>query len=213
MILHTFLDTCRDLVRGFMRKVARGINKLTHGQVSPTSITMIALVAHVPIAWLIAIDQNTAAAVLLVFFGLFDTLDGELARLQGKAGDAGMLLDAATDRIKEVFLYCGAAYVLVAQGRPYFAVWAVAACGASLAVSYVKAKGETAVAGQNLTNQQVNRLFQDGFLRYEIRMFILFVGLLSGRLGIALVAIAVFSTFTAFGRLYRITSHLNDVKS
>lgn len=213
MILNTFLDTCRDSVRHVMNRIARGINHLTHGQVSPTSITLIALVAHVPIAWLIAIDQNVAAAVLLVFFGLFDALDGALARLQGKAGDAGMLLDAVTDRIKEVFLYCGAAYVLVSQGRPYFAVWAVAACGASLAVSYVKAKGETAVAGRDLTNQQVNRLFQDGFLRYEIRMFILFVGLLTGWLGIALIVIAVFSSFTAVGRLYRIIRHLDAAKS
>lgn len=212
-VINDFLDGCRGVARGAMKAIARSINKVTKGQVSPTSITIIALVAHVPIAWLIGLEQNVLAGIMLVFFGLFDALDGELARLQGKAGNAGMLLDASTDRMKEVLLYCGAAYALVATGKAYFAVWAVAACGASLSVSYVKAKGETAVAGHNLTANEVNRLFQDGLLRYEIRMFLLVVGLLAGQLGIVLIIITVFSALTAFGRLIRIIRHLDDVQS
>lgn len=163
---------------------------------------------HLPIAYLIALQQYYWAAGLLVVFGLFDSLDGALARVQHKANPAGMLLDASTDRMKEVMLYSGAAYSMVAVGRPFMTTWAVIACGASLCVSYIKAKGETAVAGGKLTANEVNRLFQDGFARFEIRMFILIVGLLSGRVILAVIIIALISTYTAFERLIKISRKL-----
>lgn len=196
-----------------MRGIARGLNKLTNGQVSPTSITIIGFAAHVPIAWLIAQQQYPAAALLLVFFGLFDTLDGELARLQNKASSAGMLLDSTTDRMKEVLLYVGAGFALVTTGQPYFAVWAIAACGASLCVSYVNAWGEAVVSRAKLSKHQVNKSFRSGLLRFEIRMFLLVVGLLADRLSEVLVIIAVLSAFTAFQRLVSIIRHLDNAKA
>lgn len=206
------LDWLRDNVKNFMRRIARLLNTLSRGSISPNMITITGLLAHLPIAWLIAMQQNVLAAALLVIFGLFDTLDGELARLQKRASSAGMVLDASTDRFKEVLLYCGAAYAIIAYtNRPYLAVWAVAACGASLCVSYVKAKGETAVKDAHLSPNEINRLFGDGLLRFEVRMFILVVGLLVNSLVVAVVIIAVLSAFTAFGRLIRITKKLSDV--
>jgi CDP-diacylglycerol--glycerol-3-phosphate 3-phosphatidyltransferase len=207
--INAVLDAVRGLVRGVMRSVAKTLNRLTGGRLSPNAVTLIGLFMHVPIAWLIATRHNLWAAGLLVIFGLFDTLDGELARLQKRDSAAGMLLDASTDRMKEVLLYTGAAYSFVTLGRPYMAAWAVAACGASLCVSYVKAKGETAVAKSNLSVSEVNRMFQDGLLRLELRMFLLVIGLLSDRVILAVIVIALLSTFTAFERLIKITRRLN----
>ena len=211
--LNALLDGCRDAVRHVMRGIARGLNKLTRGQLSPTSITIIGFLAHIPIAWLIAERQYPLAAVLLVFFGLFDTLDGELARLQGKDSSAGMLLDSTTDRMKEVLLYVGAAFALVAEGRPYFAVWAVAACGASLCVSYVNAWGEAVASRSKLNKHELNKSFRSGLLRFEIRMFLLFVGLLADQLPAMLIVIALFSAYTAFQRLISIIRHLNNAEA
>ncbi len=206
--MNKVLDTIRDAVRSFMLILAKGINSVSRGHITPNMITITGLLAHVYIAFLIAQQSFVLAAVLLVIFGLFDALDGQLARLQKKAGSAGMVLDATTDRMKEVLLYTGAAYALIQMGEPNAAVWAVSACGASLLVSYVKAKGETAVKGSGLSPNEINRLFQDGFLRFEIRMFILVVGLLSGYLAISVILIAVLAWFTAFQRLYLITKKL-----
>ncbi|HMS50522.1 MAG TPA: CDP-alcohol phosphatidyltransferase family protein [Candidatus Saccharibacteria bacterium] len=202
------LDIVRDTVRRYMNRLAQLIHKLSGGRISPNSITLFGLFAHIPIAWLIATRHNIRAAVLLVIFGLFDALDGSLARLQNKASNSGMLLDASTDRMKEVMLYSGAAYALIASGYSYWAVWAVTACGASLVVSYVKAKGETAVAGGKLTANQVNRLFQDGLMRFEVRMFFLVVGLLTNHLRFAVVAIAILASITAVSRLRAIMKKL-----
>jgi CDP-diacylglycerol--glycerol-3-phosphate 3-phosphatidyltransferase len=207
-LLTFFLDICRTIVRGWMRHIARLLNRLTGGRLSPNTVTIIGLLAHLPIAWLIANGDFWWAAGLLVIFGLFDALDGELARLQQRASSAGMLLDATTDRMKETALYCGVAYALIASDRPVDAVWAVAACGASLCVSYVKAKGETAVSGGTLTPNEINRLFQDGLLRFEVRMTLLVIGLVTGWLAGVVIVIAVLSSFTAIDRLVRITQKL-----
>ncbi|HSX45239.1 MAG TPA: CDP-alcohol phosphatidyltransferase family protein [Candidatus Saccharimonadales bacterium] len=205
------LDSIRDLVRSVMKSLAKALNSLTGGSLSPNTVTIVGLLAHLPIAYLIATRHNLRAAVLLVIFGLFDTLDGELARLQKRDSAAGMLLDATTDRFKEVMLYTGAAYAIAGSGRPLMAGWAVVACGASLCVSYVKAKGETAVAKSHLSVSEINRLFADGLMRFEVRMTILVIGLLSNRIILAIVVIAVFSSLTAINRLVNISTKLKDV--
>jgi archaetidylinositol phosphate synthase len=207
--LYSLLDSCRSTVRTFMRQIAKQLNTLSGGKLSPNSITYIGLTMHLPIAWLIAEGYFGYAALGLVVFGLFDTLDGELARLQNRASAAGMVLDASTDRMKEVLLYCGAAFAVIQQDQAFYAVWAVAACGASLCVSYVKAKGETAIKDHKLTPNQINRLFQDGLLRFEVRMFLLVVGLLANELAIVLVIITVLSVYTALDRLRRIARALS----
>jgi phosphatidylglycerophosphate synthase len=198
------LDNSRDYVRAQMDKVARVLDKQSRGSIKPNHITYTGLLMHIPIGLLIAVGSFYWAAVLLIIFGLFDALDGALARVQKRDSAAGMLLDASTDRIKEIFLYVGAAYYSVMLAAPIGAVWAVAACGASLCVSYVKAKGETAVRDTTLSPSQVNRLFADGIMRFEVRMAVLVIGLLLGQLLAALVVITILSTYTTFDRLLRI---------
>lgn len=203
--MDSVIDPIRESVKSFMKRVAKDLDKLSGGKITPSMITIVGLLAHLPIAWLIATNQYILAAILLVIFGLFDTLDGALARHQKSDSASGMLLDASTDRFKEVILYSGIAYSFINSGQEKFAVWAIIACGASICVSYVKAKGETAVAKSKLSTTEVNRLFQDGLLRFEVRMFLLVVGLLFNVLTYTIVVIAVLSTYTAIDRLIKIS--------
>ncbi len=205
------LDSCRDLVRAMMRRLAASLNRITNGRLSPNAVTVIGLFAHLPIALLIAGQYYWWAAGLLVVFGLFDTLDGELARLQGKVSATGMLLDSVTDRVKEVLLYSGVAYAIVATGRPYMAVWAVVAVGASLLVSYVNAWAEVVSAHAEHHSHQLNKAFRSGLMSFEVRMAFLVLGLLSGRLILATMAIAVLATLTAVTRLVGVFKILRHV--
>ena len=193
-----------------MHRVAGLLNTATKGKLHPNTVTIIGFAMHAPIAVLIAYQHNFWAAILLIVFGLFDTLDGELARLQGRSSAQGMLLDASTDRLKEVLLYSGAGYALALSAHPTTAAWAAAACGASISVSYVKAKGEAAVAAsrKQLSHHELNHLFSGGFLSFEIRMAILVLGLLFSRLVVAVAFIAVFASVTALQRLTRISRQL-----
>jgi phosphatidylglycerophosphate synthase len=198
----------KDTVRVGMRQLARMLDTISGGRITPNAVTIFGVIAHIPIAWLIATGHPLWAAPLLVVFGLFDTLDGELARLQDRSSVKGMLLDASTDRMKEVMLYTGAAYWLASGDHPTAAAWAVAACGASLCVSYVKAKGEAAVASskKEIPHAVLNRMFSDGLLTFEVRMVVLIVGLLAGYLLEAVAVIAVLATYTALQRLVRISA-------
>lgn len=204
------LQPIKDAVRTGMRSVARVLNRLTGGRLHPDTVTIFGLLMHIPIAVLIGTQHPWRAAVLLVIFGLFDTLDGELARLQKRSSSSGMLLDASTDRMKEVMLYGGISYFFVVSGQPKLAVWAVIACGASLCVSYVKAKGEAAVAslGKAIDHHTLNHMFKDGLFTFEVRMAALVLGLAAGYLDVAVVVIALFSSVTAFQRLIVITRAL-----
>jgi len=209
--IHRILDSARDTIRGWMNHVARALDKLSGGSLKPNTITYIGFLMHIPVAVLIATNQFVLGALTLVIFGLFDALDGALARVQKNDSAGGMLLDASTDRMKEVLLYIGVAYVLINSGAELAAVWAVAACGASICVSYIKAKGEAAIATlQTVSAQEVNTLFKDGLLRFEVRMFVLIVGLLTNQLIIALIIITTLSTYTAFDRLLRIQRTLDE---
>jgi len=193
-----------------MRSIARVLNKLSGGNISPDNITIFGTLMHFPIAYLIATNHLIWAAILLVIFGLFDTLDGELARIQNTSSPRGMLLDASTDRIKEAVLYTGVGYALATGPHPGLAAWAAAAAGLSVCVSFIKAKGEAAVASSSkeIPHHELNRMFSDGILTFEIRMFVLIVGLLSSYLSIATIVVAVGAAITVLQRLIRISGRL-----
>lgn len=207
------VDVVRQAVRRVVLVVARWLNRLTAGKLHPSTVTVVGVVLHLPIALLIAGGSYWwLAALMLVVFGLFDALDGDLARLQHRVTNNGGFLDASTDRIKEVMLYTSAAYWFAQTARPSDAAWAVAACGASLCVSYVKAKGEAVIAtdGKKLPYPVINKLFADGLLPFELRMVLLIAGLLSGYLFWAVAVIAVLSAYTALQRMVRISRALSS---
>lgn len=204
------LTAIRSRFRRGAGVVARGLDRLSGGALTPNSVTIFGLVMHVPVAVAIAAGEWYLAAAGLVIFGLLDTVDGELARLQGRSTVQGMLLDASTDRMKESMLYTGVAYTLATGPQPAQAAWAAAACGASVCVSYIKAKGEAAVASgsKKIPHAVLNKMFADGLMTFEVRMAVLAAGLLSGRLVWAVAFIALSATVTAMQRLVRITRQL-----
>ena len=210
--MERLIEVVRQAVRRVMRAVARGVNTATAGKLHPDSVTIAGVLLHIPIALLIAYGSYWwLAGLLLVVFGLFDTLDGDLARLQNRVTNNGGFLDASTDRIKEVLLYSGAAYWFTQTSRPSDAVWAVAACGASLCVSYVRAKGETIFATQGKKSYaDLNKQFRDGFMPFEVRMVLLIVGLLSGYLFWSVAIIAILSAYTALDRMIRVSRALRS---
>jgi phosphatidylglycerophosphate synthase len=205
------LTGVKNKVRAGMRQVARALHQVSGGRVTPKGVTWFGFAMHIPIAILIGQGEFVLAAIGLVVFGLFDTLDGELARLTKRSSPGGMLLDASTDRMKEVLLYAGIAYYFAAQGfDPRWIALAVIALGASMSVSYVKAKGEAAVASgkKEIDHYTLNRMFADGLLTFEIRMTLVVLGLLFNQLDIIVVIIAVGATITAFQRLFTISRSL-----
>ena len=206
------LQSVVNVIRGFMRfmlgRLAKTLDVISRSKITPNSITALSLVAHFPLAFLIATRHNFWSAGFLFVFGLLDAVDGPLARLQNRSTSKGMLLDSITNKIKEVLVYIGAAYAFMGTAHVYYAVWAVAACGVSLLVSYVNAWGEAMVAKQKLKGGKVNQTFREGLMTYDVRMTVFFFGLLANRMDISVVFIAVVSLFTALGRVRSIMQRL-----
>jgi phosphatidylglycerophosphate synthase len=208
--MQQLVNGIKRVIRGVMREVALLLNEITLGRVTPNSVTWFGLFMHLPIAFLIANGELVRAAILLLVFGLFDTLDGELARVQKRETNHGGFLDASTDRFKEVLLYTGVAWLLARGDHPEYAAIAVAACGASICVSFVKAKGEAVVSSldRKIPYTELNRMFSSGFFPFEIRMLVLLVGLFADQLIWAVSIIALFSAVTALQRLVIISRSL-----
>lgn len=179
--------------------------------VSPDRVTYVGFIAHVPIAILIAQGHLLLGGLLLIIFGLFDTLDGALARVQGVSSPRGMFLDASTDRLKEVLIYAGFVYFFIEHE---YATWtsliAVLTVGLSLSVSYVKAKGEAALASSKTIDHAVlNRIFEDGLGSFETRIALLVVGCLAGYPEYAIVVIFALTINTLIVRMRRVLQALS----
>jgi CDP-diacylglycerol--glycerol-3-phosphate 3-phosphatidyltransferase len=79
------------------------------------------------------------AGFTLMLGGLCDIMDGELARRQNAVRDSGAFLDSTLDRLSEIVLFGGMAAGFTDRFGAY---WAYAAVGASMMVSYARARGE-----------------------------------------------------------------------
>ncbi len=79
---------------------------------------------------------------LILFAGLFDMIDGRLARVGKMATRYGALYDSVLDRYSELVMFLGFCYFLVA--RHYFLGSLIAFIGliGSMMVSYVRARSE-----------------------------------------------------------------------
>ncbi len=203
-----FVEVVRDAVRHMMSGVARWLDKFSHGKITPNMITATGLVAHVFIAFFIGFDYLWLSAFLLIFFGLFDALDGVLARVQQRESTVGRLFDSVSDRLKEVLLYTAIGYNIINYtDRPLLAIWAILACGLALCVSYLNAVGDAAMR-QAGKEHDSNKTFRVGWASFEIRIFILLCGLITGRLPLAVIVISVLAALTIWQRFNHIQGKL-----
>lgn len=199
--MNRFLDYVRKQVGTYINNIARGINQLSGGKITPNMITIVGLLAHLLIGWLIADGSWRWAGLLLVVFGLFDTLDGALARLQKSSSSFGMLLDSVTDRLKEIIIYTSLAYTFIDSGNKLAMILIVLSLGISLTISYINAWSEV-VAKSSPGNKAatLNKTFRSGLMTFDVRMFTLVVGLLSGYIILAIALIVILGFITAVER-------------
>jgi phosphatidylglycerophosphate synthase len=80
--------------------------------------------------------------VITLFAGVFDMLDGQLARVTNKMSKFGALFDSVIDRYSEMMMFFGIAYYLVSHDYFLSSVFAFFAMIGSVMVSYVRARAE-----------------------------------------------------------------------
>ena len=82
------------------------------------------------------------AGAMILFAGLFDMIDGRLARVSGTESAFGALFDSVLDRYSELVMFLGICYYLIVQQHPISALMAFIAMIGSIMVSYVRARAE-----------------------------------------------------------------------
>ena len=138
------MENIRDSVgvglrRGFTPFLS-GLRKLG---VTPNQVTVAGTVLNGGVAVLIIADHLVWAGILVLVAGLFDMLDGSLARLSLKVTPFGAFLDSTLDRVSEGVVLAGIAYFLANQDRPVDAALVVLALLGSILVSYTRARAES----------------------------------------------------------------------
>jgi len=79
---------------------------------------------------------------LFLFAGLFDMLDGQVARIGNSASRFGALYDSVLDRYSELIMFLGICYYLVAHHYFISSLMTFIALIGSMMVSYVRARAE-----------------------------------------------------------------------
>lgn len=187
--------------------------------VHPNILSLTGLVLSGPAAVLYGTGNFFWAAWIVVLAGTCDVLDGQLARLTGKASRFGAFFDSTLDRFSELFLFLGLAWYfsgghlsLAVMGgetssirSPVAVLFIILAIGGSFMVSYTRARAE----GLGIE-------CKIGFMQRPERMVLLIIGSLLASLptvGLSIMKVCLFllallSNFTALQRMIHVKKQL-----
>ncbi|SIQ85195.1 CDP-alcohol phosphatidyltransferase family protein [Pontibacter lucknowensis] len=82
------------------------------------------------------------AGALVLFAGVFDMLDGQVARLGNMKSTFGAMYDSVLDRYSEMIMFMGICYYLISHHYLLSSLFAFIALIGSMMVSYTRARAE-----------------------------------------------------------------------
>lgn len=119
---------------------------------TPNTVTVIGFILNIGVAVVFVAGAEKTnrgdlsyvgwAGALILFAGLFDMLDGQVARLGKMSSSFGALLDSVLDRYSELFMFLGICYYLIAQHYFISSLFAFIGLIGSMMVSYTRARAE-----------------------------------------------------------------------
>ncbi len=178
----------RRVLKPIFEFVASVFQKL---HITPNTVTVIALVLSVVVAYLIIIDQLFWAGVLYFIGAGLDAIDGTLARQMGVRSNFGAFLDSTLDRLGESTVTGAIGVWAALQGDMLGVLLAFSALVMSFMVSYTRARAESLGYEAKL-----------GFGSRVERFFIMVISLLFGWPIIGVALITLLAGITTIQRIY-----------
>jgi len=123
------------LARAFLRAVDAS-------RITPNAVTVIGFLGICGSAALAMNRQWVLASLLFVASGLVDSLDGTLARYQGRSTRFGAFLDSTLDRLAEGVILAAIGFTFAQDGSEWSVVACFVALTGSFIVSYARARAE-----------------------------------------------------------------------
>jgi CDP-diacylglycerol---glycerol-3-phosphate 3-phosphatidyltransferase len=181
------------------RAIGVGCNKiitlivrgLALSKVHPNVLTFFGLVINVYGAVLLARGEFMAAGWVIVGAGIFDMVDGRVARETNQVTRFGGFFDSVIDRYSDLALLMGLLVWYGRINRPMYVVLTAVAMTASVMISYARARAENTIPTCKV-----------GFLERPERVVLLIIGALFDRMAPVLWLIAVLGNITVIHRMY-----------
>lgn len=179
--------TIGEGARWLLEKIVAG---LASTGVNPNLLTFTGLVVNIWAAILFGRGQFPAAGLVMIFAGLFDMVDGRVARAQGSVTKFGAYFDSVIDRYSDLALYLGLLWHYAGVGRGRYAILVGIAAAGSVMVSYTRARAESLIPS-----------CKAGFWERPERIVLLIIGALGNRMAPALWLLAIFPNITVIHRI------------
>ena len=178
----TFRETSKEVLLFALRPLVRWLSVM---RVRPDTLTVIGWGLALCAAILFGLGYARIAGLVMLTGGVFDALDGAVARETNRMSSFGAFLDSTLDRLSEAAVFVGLIFFYAGANRPSEALLAAVAMTFSILTSYTRARAE----GLNI-NCEVGLLERAG------RVLILSVCSIAGlpTVGLGLVAVGALVT-------------------
>lgn len=160
-------------------------------RINPNLITFTGVLISFWAAWNLGHGWLLTGGLILILAGLFDILDGQVARLCRSETPFGAFYDSVIDRYSDIIVLQGLMVWYARQQRlGYVVLVGVVFMGAVL-TSYARARAESLI-----------QTCKVGFMERPERIVLLIIGALANRMEAVLWVLAVLGNWTVISRIY-----------
>jgi CDP-diacylglycerol---glycerol-3-phosphate 3-phosphatidyltransferase len=170
-----------------IRLIVRG---LALSKIHPNVLTFVGLLINIWAAVLLARGQFVWAGVVIIGAGIFDMVDGRVARETNQVTRFGGFFDSVLDRYSDLALLIGLLVYYGTINRPFYVVLTAVVMMASVMISYARSRAENTIPQCKV-----------GFMERPERIVLLIIGALTDRMAPVLWVIAVLGNLTVFHRM------------
>jgi len=180
------------------------VRALALSRIHPNLLTFLGLLINSWAAFLLAAGHFQAAALVVIGAGLFDMVDGRVARETNRVTRFGGFFDSVLDRYSDLALLMGLLVYYASINRFGYIVLTAIVMTGSVMVSYTRARAENTIPKCKV-----------GFLERPERVVLLIIGGLFDRMAPVLWVLAILTNLTVIHRMiytWQETKQLEDAQ-
>ncbi len=166
------------------------VRGLALSRIHPNVLTFLGLVINIVAAWMLAIGQFRWGGAVIIGAGLFDMVDGRVARETNRVTRFGGFFDSVLDRYSDLGLLVGMLVWYGSINRPFYVVMTALAMTGCVMVSYTRARAENSIPTCKV-----------GFMERPERVVLMIIGALFDKMAPVLWVIAVLANWTVVHRM------------
>ena len=165
------------------------VRALSLARIHPNLLTSLGLAINIVAAVLFGKGHFLAAGLVVLGAGIFDMVDGRVARASNTVTPFGAFFDSVVDRYSDMALYMGLMVYYARADRFLYLVLVALVMAGSVMISYSRARAEALIPSCKV-----------GFLERPERIVLVIIGALTDRMAPVLWIIAVLSNITVVHR-------------